>query len=154
MSTNDLSMNAVAALFDREAIRELLARYCFHLDGYTLAELGALFTQDGWWISRNGSAQGPAGIETFMGALVPPPAPGAGRKHLTTNIVIEPDGDRAAVKSNFLVVRDTDAGPAISVAGTYVDEVKKVNGAWLFQRRELFHDIAGASGLNTGAGTR
>jgi hypothetical protein len=145
-------MGTLATLLDKDAIRELLADYCFRLDGYELAELGSLFTATGRWISRNGQAQGPRGIESFMGKLVPPPGPGTRRKHFTTNIIIELDdadpGGRARVRSNFLVVRDTAQGPAIAVAGTYIDEVVRRDGAWRFERRELFHDIAGASGLN------
>jgi hypothetical protein len=137
----------MGALEDKDTIRELLAEYCFLLDGYHLKEFGQLFTEDGVWTSRNGSASGPAGIEAFLRELVPPPAPGASRKHFTTNIIIHLDGDRAEVISNFLVVRDSAAGPVISVAGTYRDVVARQGAKWLFSSRELSHDIAGESGL-------
>ncbi len=136
-------------LLDREAIRELLARYCFLLDGYELREFSLLFADDGEWISRNGRAAGPAAIEALLSGLVPMPRDGARRKHFTCNIVIEMQGDGAAqVRSNFLVVRDTASGPAIAVAGTYRDRVVKMRDQWRFRSRELFHDIAGESGLN------
>jgi 3-phenylpropionate/cinnamic acid dioxygenase small subunit len=136
------------ALEDREAIRELLAEYCFLLDGYELDAFAAMFSADGRWISRNGSATGPAAIEALMRGLVPEPRPGARRKHFTTNILITLAGGTATVRSNFLVVRDSPAGPAIAVAGTYRDELVKQEGRWRFRSRELFHDIAGESGLN------
>ncbi|AOB30920.1 hypothetical protein AKI39_09795 [Bordetella sp. H567] len=135
-------------LHAKDAIRELLADYCFRLDGYELAELGRLFTPTGQWISRNGRAQGPDGIASFMRQLVPAPGPGTRRKHFTTNIIIDVDGDSAGVRSNFLVVRDAPGGPAIAVAGTYRDRVVRLDGRWRFEQRELFHDIAGESGLN------
>jgi 3-phenylpropionate/cinnamic acid dioxygenase small subunit len=138
----------MSAAEDREAIRELLARYCFLLDGYRLREFAALFTADGEWVSRNGRATGPAAIERLLRGLVPEPAPGKSRKHFTTNIVIELSGDTAEVMSNFLVARDSPAGPVIAVAGTYDDVVVKSEGAWKFKRRRLAHDIAGESGLN------
>lgn len=133
---------------DKDDIRELLAGYCFLLVGYELPEFCRLFTEDGTWESRNGTATGPAAIAELMAALVPPPGPGTRRKHLTTNIVLRLDGDAATVRSNFLVVRDTSAGPAIAVAGTYTDRVVRAQSGWLFQHRKLAHDIAGESGLN------
>jgi 3-phenylpropionate/cinnamic acid dioxygenase small subunit len=139
----------MSALEDKDAIRELLARYCFLLDGYRLSEFAALFTSDGEWISRNGNAKGPGGIEQLLRGLVPEPAPGRRRKHFTTNIVIELSGDSATVISNFLVVRDSEAGPVVSVAGTYDDIVVRTAEGWKFRSRKLSHDIAGESGLNT-----
>jgi hypothetical protein len=138
----------MTTLEDREAIRELLARYCFLLDGYQLREFAALFTAGGEWISRNGTAVGPQAIEELLRALVPEPAPGKRRKHFTTNLIIELSGDTATVVSNFLVMRDSEAGPAISVAGTYDDVVVRTSEGWKFKSRRLSHDIAGESGLN------
>jgi hypothetical protein len=51
------------------------------------------------------------------------------------------------VTSNFLVVHDTSAGPAIAVAGTYHDVVAKTGANWCFKSHQLTHDIAGESGL-------
>jgi 3-phenylpropionate/cinnamic acid dioxygenase small subunit len=141
-------MSKSTTLWDKDAIRELLARYCFLLDGYRLREFAALFTADGEWISRNGKATGPEAIEQLLRGMVPEPAPGARRKHFTTNIIIELSGDRATVISNFLVVRDSASGPAIAVAGTYEDIVVRSGAEWKFKSRKLSHDIAGESGLN------
>jgi hypothetical protein len=145
-------MNDLKALADKDAIRELLARYCFLLDGFRLGEFAALFTADGEWISRNGQATGPEGIERLLRGLVPEPAPGRRRKHFTANIVIELAGDSAKVVSNFLVVRDSETGPAIAVAGTYDDTVVRTKEGWKFKSRRLSHDIAGESGLNVKPG--
>jgi hypothetical protein len=144
LAGGDLKMNA---LEDKDAIRELLAEYCFLLDSYRLKEFGQLFADDGEWISRNGSATGAADIEEFMRQLVPEPGPGTRRKHFTANIVVRLNGDHAEVTSNFLVVRDTSTGPAIAVAGTYQDVVVRDGANWRFKSRRLTHDIAGESGL-------
>ena len=138
----------MSGLEDKDAIRELLARYCFLLDSFRLSEFAALFTADGEWISRNGTAVGPEAIEKLLRGLVPEPAPGQRRKHFTANIIIDLAGDSATVVSNFLVVRDSEAGPAISVAGTYDDIVVRTGEGWKFKSRRLSHDIAGESGLN------
>jgi 3-phenylpropionate/cinnamic acid dioxygenase small subunit len=139
-------------LEDKDAIRELLARYCFLLDGYKLKEFAALFAADGEWISRNGKAAGREAIERLLRGLVPEPAPGKRRKHYTTNIIIDLTGDSATVASNFLVVRDSESGPTISVAGTYDDTVVRTAEGWKFKSRRLSHDITGESGLNVKPG--
>jgi 3-phenylpropionate/cinnamic acid dioxygenase small subunit len=139
-------------LEDKDAIRELLARYCFLLDGYKLKEFAALFAADGEWISRNGKAAGCEAIERLLRGLVPEPAPGKRRKHFTTNIIIDLTGDSATVASNFLVVRDSESGPTISVAGTYDDTVVRTAEGWKFKSRRLSHDITGESGLNVKPG--
>jgi 3-phenylpropionate/cinnamic acid dioxygenase small subunit len=145
-------MSKSTTLEDREAIRELLARYCFLLDGHRLREFATLFTADGEWISRNGTAKGPGAIERLLRDLVPEPVSGRRRKHFTANIIIELADDRATVVSNFLVVRDSEAGPVISVAGTYDDVLVRTLEGWKFRARRLSHDIAGESGLNVKPG--
>lgn len=137
----------MSAADDKDDIRELLARYCFLLDDYQLAKFAELFTEEGRWSSRNGEATGPAAIEQLLRTLVPVPGPGTRRRHLTTNIVIAINGDKAVVRSYFMVVRDSETGPAIAVAGRYEDEVVRHAGQWLFKTRKLTHDIAGESGL-------
>jgi len=149
-----MTATAIAELQDREQIRELLARYCFLLDARELDRFAQLFAEDGRWISRNGRATGRAAIEALLHGLVPVPREGARRKHFTCNVVIELAGDAAQVRSNFLVVRDSTAGPVIAVAGTYADRLGKINGRWQFLERELFHDIAGESGLLPGSAAR
>lgn len=143
-----MSDDAITTLLAKDAIRELLAEYCFRLDAYALTDLAALFTPDGMWISRSGEASG-RDLAAFMAGLVPPPGTGTRRKHLTTNIVIALAGSQATIVSNFIVVRETAAGPSIAVAGTYHDVLVRVHDQWLFQRRELLHDIAGESGLQS-----
>jgi 3-phenylpropionate/cinnamic acid dioxygenase small subunit len=138
---------------DKDDIRELLARYCFLLDDYQLTEFAALFTEDGTWSSRNGEATGPTAIRRLLTALVPIPGPGTRRRHLTNNILISLDGDAATVRSYFMVIRDSQSGPTIAVAGRYADEVVRHEGHWLFKSRRLFHDIAGESGLLTAEGS-
>jgi hypothetical protein len=141
----------MSALEDKDAIRELLAEYCFLLDSQRLREFGELFTEAGLWVSRNGSAAGPAAIEALLRKIGSESAPELGRKHFTTNIVIRLNGDSAEVISNFLVVRDSATGPVIAVAGTYRDVVARQGAKWLFRSRELSHDIAAGSGTKPGA---
>jgi 3-phenylpropionate/cinnamic acid dioxygenase small subunit len=137
------------ALEDREAIRELLAAYCFALDECRFEEFGALFAADAEWGPQRipQKARGPAEIAALAASIVPVPGEGPKRRHLTTNILIRLDGDRAEVKSNFLMVRESASGPLLAIAGTYLDQLVRSPAGWRFRHREILNDIAGELGL-------
>ena len=136
------------ALEDREAIRELLAEYCFRLDECRFEEFGRLFTDTAeWGPERLPRARGPAAISALVRSIVPVKGEGPVRRHLTTNIVIALEGDAARVKSNFLMVRESDSGPLLAIAGTYEDHVVRTPAGWRFQSRRILNDIAGELGL-------
>ena len=50
------------ALEEKDAIREVLAEYCFRLDGGHYDDMAALFTEDGTWDTAFGAATGRAAI--------------------------------------------------------------------------------------------
>src|SRR5688500_13377582 len=69
-------------------------------------------------------------------------------RHVTTNVIIEPDGpDRAKTHSYVIVFQATDKFPLQPIiGGAYRDIFAKVNGEWRFiERREemdLFGDLS------------
>ena len=130
---------------DKDAIREVLHRYCFTMDRHLFADLGELFAPDGEWIAPYASATGPAAIAALMQRNVPVTP---GRMHFTMNSVISLDGDRAEAESNYLVVLQSGAGLVPSICGIYVDVLVRKPGGWHFRRRELIHHIKGEMGLN------
>ena len=136
-------------LEDREAIRELLAEYCFALDECRFEAMGALFSESAEWGPERirQKARGPREIAELARSIVPLPDEGPKRRHLTTNIVIRLEGDTARVKSNFLMVRESPGGPLLAIAGTYLDQLVRTPAGWRFQRREIQNDIAGELGL-------
>ena len=79
--------------------------------------------------------------------IVPVQGEGPARRHLTTNVVVRLEGHEARVKSNFLMVRESEAGPLLAIAGTYEDRVVRTPQGWRFQVREIHNDIAGELGL-------
>ena len=95
---------------DKNAIRELLATYCFHLDNYRFAEMAALFTEDGTWDTAFGKGTGRAGIVAQAESIGTPGAARPRRVHLTTNIVISLNGDAATVESNWTVCSQEPGG--------------------------------------------
>ncbi|MBN8929492.1 MAG: hypothetical protein BGO51_20745 [Rhodospirillales bacterium 69-11] len=128
-------------LADREAIRELLAIYCFHLDAGRFEEMAQLFTADGVWETAFGSGHGHAGI-VEQARSIAGTGPRPRRVHQTTNIVISLQGDRAEVQSNWTLVQNTPEGPAIGSGGAYFDVVVRQGGRWLFQHRRIDRFLA------------
>ena len=65
-------------------------------------------------------------------------------KHLTTNVIIEVDGNQAGARSYFTVIQATDALPLQPIiAGRYHDTFARKNERWQFGAREIFVDHIG-----------
>lgn len=131
-----------SALEEKDAIREVLGTYCFHLDSGNFEAMAALFTEDGTWHTDFGKGTGRAGIVDHARSLRKGDEPRPRGVHLTTNIVIELNGERATVRSNWMVAQNTDAGPTVSSAGGYADDMVKRDGRWLFQLRRIDRFVA------------
>jgi len=131
-------------LEDKDAIRELLHRYCFYMDEGRFTELAALFADDGAWIAPYRTATGPAEIAAWLRQSVPPQPK---RMHYVMNSIIDVAGATATARSNYLVMVEGSSGPVPSVCGTYADEVVKLPDGWRFQRRELIHAFKGEMAL-------
>ncbi len=131
-------------LEDKDAIRELLHRYCFHMDEGRFIELAALFAQDGQWIAPYRTAKGPAEIAAWLEQSVPQQPK---RMHYVMNSIIDMAGTRATARSNYLVMVEGPSGPIPSVCGTYADELVNLPDGWRFQRRELIHAFKGEMAL-------
>ncbi len=58
--------------------------------------------------------------------------------HVITNPIVEIDGDRARVRSRFLVLQATDGLPLQAIiTGRYDDAFERVAGEWRFASRHL-----------------
>jgi hypothetical protein len=125
-------------LEDKDAIREVLAEYCFCLDGGRFAEMAALFAPDGTWHTAFGKATGRVAIAEFAAGLRAH-RPGATPRaiHHVTNVVITLDGDSAKVRSNWTTVQNSPEGPKIGSGGAYDDDMVKVGGGWFFRYRTI-----------------
>ena len=132
---------------DKDKIREVLAKYCTFGDNSRFGELAALFTEDGSWEGRMGSAKGRADIEALMVKTNPPAGQGPVRRHLVTNVVIVIDGDSADVASTFMMVRESENGPMIGAVGSYKDVLAKRGQNWLIVTRKVTPEIIGEARL-------
>jgi len=119
---------------DYEAIRNLLALYCHHMDDGKYDAWSELFTEDGVW----GSAKplvGRTALRKFIESY--PAAIRQVSKHLTTNSVIDVTGETAEAVSDFVVVRRVRTGAIVVRGGRYTDKLIKKDGRWLFARRDI-----------------
>jgi 3-phenylpropionate/cinnamic acid dioxygenase small subunit len=132
-----------SALEEKDAIREVLAEYCFRLDDGRFAEMAALFTENGTWDTAFGRATGRTAIAELARNIRAQAGDQRPRGiHLVTNTAITLDGASARVRSNWTVVQNSLDGPKIGSGGAYQDELVKVGGQWLFRYRKIDRFIA------------
>lgn len=131
------------AVEEKDAIREVLAEYCFRLDDGRFAEMAALFTENGTWDTAFGRATGRAAIAELAQSIRARAGDERPRAvHLVTNISIALDGASARVRSNWTVVHNSPQGPKIGSGGAYQDELVKEHRQWLFRYRKIDRFIA------------
>jgi uncharacterized protein (TIGR02246 family) len=130
-------------LEDKDAIREVMAEYCFRLDNDRFADMAALFTEDGTWDTAFGKGTGRTGVEALVRSMRQSATVRPRAIHHVTNIVIKLDGDSARAFSNWVVVQNGDHGPTIGSAGSYADELVRQDGRWLFRYRKIDRFIHG-----------
>jgi ketosteroid isomerase-like protein len=120
------------AVEDKDAIRELTARYC-HLvregdvDGYA-----ALFTPGATFESGDRRYEGHDELRAMLVEASERVRPSP----FIQNHVIELDGERATGRCS-VEIRLVQSGEAYTAAGHYRDSYRRVDGAWLFERRVL-----------------
>jgi hypothetical protein len=131
------------AVEDKDAIREVLAEYCFRPDDGRFAEMAALFTENGTWDTAFGRATGRAVIAELARSLRERAGDQRPRGiHLVTNVATTLDGASARVRSNWTVVQNSPAGPKIGSGWAHRDELVKEHGQWLFRYRKIDRFIA------------
>lgn len=134
----------MSELEEKDAIREVMAEYCFRLDNDRFADMAALFTADGTWDTAFGKGTGRAGVEALVrGMRGTAPRPRA--IHHVTNIAIKLEGATAKCFSNWVTVQNSEQGPKIGSAGSYTDDMVKQDGRWMFRYRKInrfIHDKA------------
>lgn len=115
---------------DREAIRDLLARYTYNGDRGRIDALAACFADDGVLEFPGNSGTGPEGVKAALTSGTRNPAISFVRHHIT-NPLIELTGDVASARSYFAVTSNN--GPDHS--GTYSDKLIRTLGGWRFAHR-------------------
>ncbi len=140
-------MGTLAELLAKDAIREVMARYCHALDACNFSGVAALFAEDGVWTTDYGRATGRAEIEAFLATVVPTKGNGPQRKHYIANTVIDVADNSASAVSDYLIIRESEGGLIPVMGGTYKDRFKRIGNGWFFAEKLLVHDIVGDMAL-------
>ena len=140
MMENKTTETLVRELLDREAIRDLPARYCHYVWKGDVEGVVGLFTEDGsMWTSDPNLPEGTQGRENLLrgyaaalGDMAPRP--------FVHNHVVEVQGPDRATGTCYVEIRATREGKRWTGAGWYDDEYVKVGGEWKFRSRRLTMD--------------
>jgi hypothetical protein len=136
---------------DETAIANLVHRYAELIDAGDYGGVGQLFehgairaVQGDAVTTVGGRAEVQAFYERYTRRFPDSGTPKT--KHLTTNLIIEVDGDRstATCRSYFTVLQACDGFPLQPIiAGRYHDTLERVGGAWRFADRLIHSDLVG-----------
>jgi len=119
---------------DEDAIRNLIGRFCQHLDSRRFKEWSETFTEDGVFGRFNSRA---AILEMILGGELAT-QPDLHRQHAVTNSVIDVHGDTAEATSDLAMFDRVGDGPFSVRCGRYHDKLaRQPNGEWLFTERRL-----------------
>jgi uncharacterized protein (TIGR02246 family) len=141
-------------LEDRIQIEDLMARYIFALDWRDAEGYAATFTEDGTLNYGGGQAVGREAIAAMVEGLKEREAAAAAEdtsgvrrprtQHFVTNIVLDiaDDGQSAKGWAYWVAMSNNNPERAAQVSsyGHYIDELRKVDGAWLFVSRQTVNE--------------
>jgi ketosteroid isomerase-like protein len=133
---------------DYFAIQNLIYRYCDRIDRGDFAGIAQLFAHAEIHVpALPEPVRGVAAIEAMYTQFTRLyPETGTPRtRHVTSNVIIEPDGaDAARAQSYVLVHQATDVLPLQPIiGGRYYDRFAKAEGAWRFTERRMEMDLFG-----------
>ena len=125
------------ALEDREAIRDLIARYGPLADSGQAEAVAALFAEDGIYaVGGMGEAQGRAAIAVLISGPVHQSLMADGCAHVLTSPAIALEGDRAVARCHSIVFRHEDGewAPVRVAANRW--ELTRGKAGWQVTRRD------------------
>jgi hypothetical protein len=151
-SEMDALQRQVGMLVDRAEISDLIDRFSRDLDDYTLdgrpfdvAWVRSYFTDDASVEYPVGSATGAESIAALIDGRGM--APFQRTQHVTTNYVVDLDGDRASVRFNLIATHvhaedvrqrlGEGAGARFTVGDYYEGETVRTAAGWRFRRQTL-----------------
>lgn len=129
-----------------QQIKNLIYRYAELLDDGDVAAVAQLLGR-ARFIGPDGAEQGSGAqaIEAIYSAflrLYPDGTPQC--QHVTSNVIVEIDGDAATARSYFTVLQATANLPLQPImAGRYHDSFARDTGGWYFSSRQMLPRLAG-----------
>ena len=137
-------------LEEKDAIRDLVTRYCLYIDSGRDEEWVQLFTEDGAFDSPIlGRWEGRAKLRDFTkryadftGSAQP--------RHCVTNVLVELDGPESARVECYLVMLHAGDGKTeLVVSGRYEDRLAKQGDTWRFAEVRVHPDTELARASST-----
>lgn len=136
---------------DRAEIEDLMARYLFAIDYFDWDAYVATFAPDGELEFASGTSKGRDAIRTAVTNF----SKGIGKfyhtadgnpaklRHVILQSTIRVEGDHAWARSLWLEMANHGEGdqPKIGTYGMYEDEMVKLDGRWLFRKRNVLNDF-------------
>ena len=119
---------------DEDQIRRTLSEYSQRCDDGRFDEWSELFTEDARFVLSGQVTEGRSSIRTLMTALMPD---GRRGQHVTSNSLVDVNGDSATATTDYLFVRQTADGPTIVAAGRYHDRLARDGRQWRFRERSI-----------------
>ena len=133
---------------DYFAIQNLIYRYCECIDRADFKGIAQLFAHAALHVpALPQPVRGVEAIEAMYSQFTRVyPETGTPRtRHVTSNVIIEPDGADAARSSSYVLVHQ--ATPALTlqpiIGGGYRDRFARVDGRWRFTERRMEMDLFG-----------
>jgi uncharacterized protein (TIGR02246 family) len=125
---------------DQLAIQGLAARYNFAVDSGDGEAFAATFVEAGVLDLGPTQIEGRPALQEFAEHF---PTTRRSPRHVSTNLVIDGDGDQATLEAYVLIFALTGdpARPTIMTMGTYDDILSKEDGAWRFVQRNFTPDV-------------
>ncbi len=125
---------------DKINIQELIAKHNIALDNKNIDDWTNAWTDDGVWSTPFGEAKGKTELKNMINQVTSEFA--SGKRHLSTNIIIEDAPNNMASAKSYLIVTEAKKTPEVVASGTYIDSLKKdANSKWKFVQRRLEIDL-------------
>ena len=132
---------ALASVEDRICIEELFARYMWSIDSGDVDALVGCFTEDGSLESPAvGKYSGRGNIAEFASRFARFRESGSQMRHVISNLLVETDGDTGSARCYLVVFLTKSGSSRLLGPGRYECVLRKVDGAWFFQRRLVVMD--------------
>lgn len=131
------------SLEDRFGINDLFVRYTTALDAGDVETIVGCFTEDGALESPAvGKHAGRDGIRAFSERFAALRQRGVQLRHVISNMAMTVDGDTAHATCYLTNMITMDGKSQLMPPGRYECELRRVDGAWLFQNRKVILDAS------------
>ena len=123
ISKNEQTSPIIITVDDKIIIQELIAKHNIALDNKNTDEWTNTWTEDGIWSTPFGEAKGKTELKNMINQVTNEFA--SGKRHLSTNIIIEGAPNNTASVQSYLIVTEAKKTPEVVASGTYTDTLRK-----------------------------